>query len=193
MLDLMEHRPNGRFLAYDPGTKTTKLLLDKLYFANGVAVSPDQSFVLVVETSKYRVQRYWLTGPRKGKSDIFIDNLPGFPDSISSNGKDTFWLALVQGLESRKEMDSILPQPFIRKILVRLPESASTPKNDGFVLGLDMDGRVTYNLQDASRSYVQITNVVEHDGMLYLGSIKEDAIGRLPVPRTNMMIGSSRN
>ena len=186
MLDLMEHRPNGRFLAYDLGNKTTKLLLDKLYFANGVAVSPDQSFVLVVETSKYRVQRYWLTGPRKGKSDIFIDNLPGFPDSISSNGKDTFWLALVQGLESRKEMDSILPQPFIRNILVRLPESASAPKNDGFVLGLDMDGRVIYNLQDASRSYVQTTNVVEHDGMLYLGSIKEDAIGRLPVPHTNL-------
>ena len=76
---------------------------------------------------------------------------------------------------------------------MRLPESASAPKNDGFVLGLDMDGRFIYNLQDPSRSYVQITNVVEHDGMLYLGSIKEDAIGRLPVPRTNMMIGSSRN
>lgn len=52
MSDLMEHRPNGRLLAYDPGTKTTRLVLDTLYFANGVAVSPDQSFVLVVETGK---------------------------------------------------------------------------------------------------------------------------------------------
>ena len=109
MADLMEHRPNGRLLAYDPSSKTTQLVLDKLYFANGVAVSPDQSFVLVVDTCKYRIQRYWLTGPQKGKSDIFIDNLPGFPDGISSNGKDTFWLALIQGTKSRKDMDSVLP------------------------------------------------------------------------------------
>ena len=186
MADLMEHRPNGRLLAYDPSTKTTRLVLDKLYFANGVAVSPDQSFVLVVETGKYRVQRYWLTGPRKGESDIFIDNLPGFPDGISSNGKDTFWLALIHGPETRKDMDSILPQPFIRKILMRLPESASAPKDDGFVLGLDIDGRVIHNLQDPSGSYVQITSVQEHDGMLYLGSFVDDAIGRLPVPQTNL-------
>ena len=186
MADLMEHRPNGRLLAYDPNNKTTRLVLDKLYFANGVAVSPDQSFVLVAETGKYQVQRHWLTGPKKGESDIFIDNLPGFPDGISSNDKDTFWLALVQGPESRRDMDSILPQPFIRKIFMRMPESVSVPKNDGFVLGLDVDGRVIYNLQDPSGSYVQISSVEEHDGMLYLGSLVEDAIGRLPVPQTNL-------
>lgn len=185
MSDLMEHRPNGRLLAYDTGTNTTRLVLDNLYFANGVAVSPDQTFVLVAETGKYQVQRYWLTGPRMGSSDIFIDNLPGFPDGISSNGKDTFWIALIQGYESRKDMDSILPQPFIRKILMRLPESVNTPKNDGFVLGVDMDGRVIHNLQDNSRSYIQITSVKEQDGVLYLGSLVEDAIGRVMVPRTN--------
>ncbi|HEY0386174.1 MAG TPA: SMP-30/gluconolactonase/LRE family protein, partial [Pyrinomonadaceae bacterium] len=93
--DLFEHRPNGRLLAYEPETRQTRVVLDKIYFANGVAVSPDQSFVLVVETGLYRVLRVWLTGERKGKSEIFIDNLPGFPDNISSNGNDKFWLALV--------------------------------------------------------------------------------------------------
>ena len=28
-------------------------------------------------------------------SEIFIDNLPGFPDGISSNGGGVYWLALV--------------------------------------------------------------------------------------------------
>jgi sugar lactone lactonase YvrE len=50
--DILEHGPNGRLLAYDPKTKTTRTLLSNLCFANGVAVSPDQSFVLVVETGK---------------------------------------------------------------------------------------------------------------------------------------------
>lgn len=180
-LDLLEHRPNGRLPAYDPRTKTTRLVLDELYFANGVAVSPDQSFVLVVEMGKYRVRRYWLTGPRQGESDMFIDNLPGFPDGISSNGKDTFWLPLVSPRDP--SVDALLSQPFLRKIIVRLPQAlwpAATAY--GFVLGLDMEGSVVHNLQDPSGSYAQITSVQEHEGMLYLGSIVEDAVGRLPVP-----------
>src|SRR6202163_1777605 len=61
--DLLEHQPNGRFMAYDPRTKQTRVLLRDLYFANGVAVSPDQSFVLVNDSGSYRVRRFWLTGP----------------------------------------------------------------------------------------------------------------------------------
>jgi len=50
--DLLEHQGNGRLLAYDPKTKATRVVLGNLVFANGVAVSPDQSFLLVVETGK---------------------------------------------------------------------------------------------------------------------------------------------
>jgi sugar lactone lactonase YvrE len=182
--DLMEHRPNGRLLAYDPETQATRLVLDRLYFANGVAVSPDQSFVLVVETAKYRVQRYWLTGPRQGEAEVFIDNLPGFPDGVSSNGKDTFWLALAS--PRKPDVDAMLPHPFMRKIIMRLPEAMlPAAENYGFVLGLDMDGRVVHNLQDPSAAYAQITSVQEHEGMLYLGSLVEEAIGRLPVPKVD--------
>jgi sugar lactone lactonase YvrE len=181
MLDGMEHRPYGRLLSYKPESQTTQLELDGLYFANGVAVSPDQSFVLVVETWKYRVRRYWLTGPKQGESDIFVDNLPGFPDNITSNGEDTFWLALVKGPEVRQSIDSLLPRPFLRKIILRLPESPMA--RYGFVLGLDMNGHVVQNLQDPTgEKYADITNATEHAGMLYLGSIDEDAIGRLPIP-----------
>src|SRR5688500_14642970 len=40
--DLLEHQPNGRLLALDPQTRKPRTLLRGLYFANGVAVSPDQ-------------------------------------------------------------------------------------------------------------------------------------------------------
>jgi sugar lactone lactonase YvrE len=36
LYDLLESRPYGRFLAYDPSTGHTKVLLKDLYFANGV-------------------------------------------------------------------------------------------------------------------------------------------------------------
>lgn len=176
--DLLEHGGNGRFFAFDPKTKTTRTLLRGLSFANGVAVSPDQTFVLVVETGAYRIHRVWLSGPKQGQSEIFIENLPGFPDGISSNGKDKFWLALVTPRDSG--LDKLLPHPFLRKVIARLPKFLQpAPKRYSFVLGLDTGGRVVENLQNGSPDcYAEIANAVERGGALYFGSIGESTIGR---------------
>ena len=181
--DILEHQPNGRFLAYDPKTQKTRTIVDGIYFANGVAVSQDQSFVLVNETGLYRVLKIWLTGPKQGQRDVFIDNLPGFPDGISSNGKGKFWLALVTPRDA--VFDKILPYPFARKIVYRLPQVLHpAPKRYSFVLGLDENGKVVDNLQNgAADCYAEIANVVEHDGVLYFGSIAESAIGKFSLTK----------
>jgi sugar lactone lactonase YvrE len=180
--DLLEHGGNGRLLSYNPKTKTTTTLLRDLSFANGVALSPDQSFVLVVETGKYRIHRLWLKGPKQGQSDIFVENLPGFPDGLSSNGRDKFWLALVTPRD--KTLDTLLPYPFLRKVVLRLPKFLQpAPKRYSFVLGLDSSGTVTANLQDGTEGcYAQIANAVEHNGALYFGSIGESTVGRFWFP-----------
>jgi sugar lactone lactonase YvrE len=176
--DLLEHQPNGRLLAWDSKTQKARTLLREIYFANGVAVSPDQSFVLVSETGMYRVRRFWLTGPKAGQADIFVDNLPGFPDGISSNGKDKFWLALVTPRQAL--FDRLLPHPFLRKVVYRLPKVLQpAPKRYSFVVAFDPQAHVVENLQNgAPDCYAQIANVVEHNNTLYFGSIGEDTIGR---------------
>jgi sugar lactone lactonase YvrE len=176
--DILEHQGNGRLVAYDPKTKTTRTLMKDICFANGVAISPDQSFLLVNETGAYRVHRYWLSGPKRGQSEIFIDNLPGFPDGISSNGKDKFWLALVTPRDNT--LDKLLPHPFLRKIIYRLPKFIQpAPKRYSFVLALDLNGKVVENLQNpAAGCYAEIANAVEHNGTLYFGSIGESTVGR---------------
>ncbi|MEW9898142.1 SMP-30/gluconolactonase/LRE family protein [Chitinivorax sp. PXF-14] len=182
--DLIEHGGNGRLLAYDPKTGQTRVLLKGLYFANGVAVSPDQRFVLVVETGEYRLTRYWLTGPKAGTSDVFADNLPGVPDGVLSNGRDTFWVSLPT--PRLADLDRLLPYPAIRKIVARLPKAVQPkPKPMGFVLGLDLAGKVTHNLQDPDgRAYSTITNVVEHDGKLWFGSLDQPAVGVVSLMET---------
>ena len=176
--DFLEHQPNGRLLMYDPSTKGTHTLLSNLHFANGVAISPDQAFLLVVETGEYRVWRVWLKGPHQGKSEVFIENLPGFPDGISSNGHDRFWLALVTPRDA--VLDKLLPHPSLRKVVMRLPSFMQpAPKRYSFVLALDGNGKVVDNFQDGSpQCYAEIANVVEHNGTLYFGSIGESTVGR---------------
>lgn len=179
--DLLEHQPNGRLLALQPQSHRPRTLLRGIYFANGVAVSPDQSFVLVAETGMYRVRRVWLKEPKMGQNDVFIDNLPGFPDGISSNGKDRFWLALVTPRQAL--FDRLLPRPFLRKVVARLPKFLQpAPQRYSFVVGLDLQGRVVENLQNGSADcYAEISNVVERNGALYFGSIGEDTVGRFPL------------
>lgn len=54
----------GRLLRHDRDTGGTEVLADGLFYANGVALAQDESFVAVVETCSMRVRRYWLTGPQ---------------------------------------------------------------------------------------------------------------------------------
>jgi sugar lactone lactonase YvrE len=51
--DILEGKPHGRLMSYDPATGRTKVLVRNLFFANGVAVSPDQNYVIFCETPVY--------------------------------------------------------------------------------------------------------------------------------------------
>ncbi len=63
-------------LRHHRGTGRTEPVLDGLWYANGVALSPAGDYVLAVETMGLRVMRRWLRGPKQGETDVFIDSLP---------------------------------------------------------------------------------------------------------------------
>jgi sugar lactone lactonase YvrE len=95
LYEFVEHRGTGRLMQYNVERRETKVLMKDLLFANGVAVGPDDAYVLVNETAAYRVMRYWLKGEKAGSSEVFIDNLPGMPDNISYNDQHRrFWLEI---------------------------------------------------------------------------------------------------
>jgi len=181
MLDAFEARPYGRLMVYDPENLKTHVLLDNLYFANGVALSSNEDFVLVNETYRYRITRYWLKGPKAGTSDTFIDNLPGFPDGVSSNREGIFWVALPS--LRIPFLDRIHPMPVLKNWLIKLPDWMK-PKviPYGFVLALNEQGEIVRSLHDTSGKYLQeITSVEQVGPLLYLGTLHNDRIGRLPV------------
>jgi sugar lactone lactonase YvrE len=179
MQDTLEGRPHGRLLRYDPSTRQTETLLDGLYFANGVALAEDDAFVLVNETGRFRVTRYWLIGEREGTTDTFNDAIPGYPDGISRGPRGTFWVALFT--VRNPTADALAPYPFLRKLIWRLPRFAlPKPEPVGYVLELDQGGSILRTLQDPGGTrFPFVTSVEEVDGRLYLGSLEASHLGRL--------------
>lgn len=178
---ILEHGGDGRLLRYDFQSGKTTVLLDKLEFANGVTLGPDDAYVLVNETGAYRISRYWLTGPKAGTHDLFIDNLPGLPDNLSFNGQDRFWVALYAPRSAL--LDGTAKHPFVRKMIVRAMMVLPKPvEKRAFALGLDVEGKVIANLQDGSSgNYSPITTVREYGEWLYFGSLTAQNMVRLPL------------
>ena len=182
MSDVLEHGGTGRLLRYDRSTGETTVLKDGLYFPNGVALGPNEDYLLFDETARYQVSRLWLKGEKAGKVDVLIDNLPGFPDNLSFNGSDRIWVAIYAPRAA--DLDRLLPHPTLRKIVQRLPESVHPkPKMQSFALGLDLDGKVVENLQyDGPGAFAPITSVEQQGEWLYFGSLSHPAFGRMKAP-----------
>lgn len=181
MHDFFEHAGTGRLLRYDPATGETETLLDGLYFANGVAVGPNGDYVLVTETERYQVTRYWIKGDRAGQHEVFVDNLPGFPDNISFDGEGRFWLALFAPRDAA--LDAMLPRPWLRKILFRLPAALHPePKVRASVVGLNLDGQVVaYAEASGEGVFGPVTSVKQRGEHLFMGSLSYPGMGRIAV------------
>ena len=92
--DAIEHNKDGRIISYDLNTKETKVLVKDLYFANGVALSEDESFLIYNESWIRRVSKLYLSGDKKGTIEVFADNLPGIPDGVSRGESGIYWVAI---------------------------------------------------------------------------------------------------
>lgn len=183
MLDIMESRPHGRLLRYDPASGETETLMEDLYFANGVALSEEEDFVLVNETGRYRIQRYWLEGEQAGESELFASNLPGFPDNLARDDEGVFWVAIPT--KRNAMLDDMHPKPALKDLVAKLPGFLQPgPEPYGLVLAYNEQGELLGSLHDTSGEHLDmITSVKPHSGHLYFGSLYNDRIGRLSLEK----------
>ena len=178
LYDMLEARPHGRLLKYSPATGETTVLLKDLCFANGVALSQNEDFLLVAETYRFRIMRYWLTGEQAGKSEIFIDNLPGYPDNVTSNRHGTFWVALFT--VRNEQADWLAPGRSSKACWPSSPPSCGpSPSPTPSWSSWTRPARRLDSLQDPQgKPLYAVTSAFERDGYLYLGSLYNDRIGK---------------
>ncbi|MGH7390329.1 MAG: SMP-30/gluconolactonase/LRE family protein [Candidatus Rokuibacteriota bacterium] len=185
LLDLLEHGGHGRLLVWDPATRKATTLARGIDFANGVALSPDETHVLVSETGAYRVLRHWIAGRRRGRTEPVLENLPGFPDNVSRGLDGRFWVALISPRNAI--LDALSGQPGLRKAIQRLPAFLRPDAEAyGHVVAFDGAGKVLASLQDPAGAYRLTSSVLETRDHLYIGSLVMPALGRLPKEKAGL-------
>ncbi|KAK1668687.1 hypothetical protein QYE76_056846 [Lolium multiflorum] len=143
----------GRLMKYNAETKQVTLLKEGLLYPNGVAIGYDMSYVLVAHTTPCQVFRYYLKGPKVGNYELFAD-LPGYPDNVRRDGQNGYWVALNQE---------------------RTHPNATAPVKHLVGVRLNRDGMEVEELTAAKG--VTLSEVIELDGKLWLGSVELDYVG----------------
>ena len=178
LLDILEHGGHGRIFEFDPATGNTIVIADGLNFANGVAISDDQQYLLFNETGHYRVWRYWLEGPRRGQREVVIENLPGFPDNVNNGLNGRFWIGLVAPRNDL--LDELSNKPWLRKVTQRLP-AFLRPKAErsSHIIAITGDGQVLMNLQDSAATVPALTGAFETRDAIWLSSLFGNRLARI--------------
>nr|XP_033793775.1 adipocyte plasma membrane-associated protein isoform X1 [Geotrypetes seraphini] len=182
---VLEGRDDGRLLEYDTVTREVKVLLDGLRFPNGVQLSPAEDFVLVAETTMARIRRYYVSGLRKGGADMFLENMPGFPDNIRPSSSGGYWVAMsaVRQNPGFSMVDFLAQRPWLRELIFKLFSQETVMKlvpKYSLVLELSDDGIYMRSLHDPNGEVVTyVSEAHEYDGHLYLGSFRSPFLCKL--------------
>lgn len=184
MVDALEARGNGRIICFDPKSGRTRTILPNLFFPNGICMCRDGVSFLFAQTWGCSISRYYFAGPKTGKVEVVVPDLPGYPDNINRASDGGYWVALV-GMRT-PAFDLILKNPALRKRMVErvAPDEWLFPNmNFGCVVKIDVDGNVTDCLWDRNgTNHPMITSMREHKGWLYLGGVSNNRIGRYRIP-----------
>ena len=179
--DALEGRGNGRIICHDPKTGSTRTVLARRMFPNGICMTGDGCSLFFAETWAGRISRYWFQGPQKGRVQPIIEDMPGYPDNIRRASDGHFWVAML-GMRT-PALDIAMKMPGFRRRMaqrVAFEEWMYPNINTGGVVKFDLTGKVLQTLWDeAGAAHPSITSIREHKGFLYLGGIFNNRLGRI--------------
>lgn len=108
-----------RVFLVDTVKKTWKVLVDNLYYPNGVQLHSDGKSVIVSETMFSRLRLVALDG---SGSKGFGSTLPGFPENIRPSPRGGYWIALGQPryAGNPSSLDLLGDWPQIRNLIFKV-------------------------------------------------------------------------
>ncbi|XP_039069292.1 protein STRICTOSIDINE SYNTHASE-LIKE 10-like [Hibiscus syriacus] len=160
-LSVMSFDRTGRLLKYDPRTKQVTVMYKGLAFPNGVALSKDNSFLLVAESMKMRILKFNLGNEGNGYVFEQFVQLSRTPDNVKRNEKGEFWVGLNSGREG-------------------IQDDLFGFDMDPVGIKYDEDGKVLKQVDgNGGLTFSSVSEIEEFNGELYIGSVLKPYVGIL--------------
>uniref|UniRef100_A0A1I7XUV7 Str_synth domain-containing protein n=1 Tax=Heterorhabditis bacteriophora TaxID=37862 RepID=A0A1I7XUV7_HETBA len=156
----LEQVPNGRILLHTVSTGKTRVLIDNLYFPNGIQLHPDGQSIVFSECSMARIRKYSFYN---NQLTTFAENLPGIPDNIRLSDDGTLWVGLagVRYSGAPSMIDIMGPYALARQILIDVIPShwwitylPYIKPHHAMVIQLDAEGKILSSLHDTTGKYI---------------------------------------
>ncbi|KAL1414762.1 hypothetical protein MTO96_007232 [Rhipicephalus appendiculatus] len=198
---VLEHEDTGRILKFDPKTGKTTVLMKGLRLPNGVQISHDKKSLLVYYL---KGPKQGQTDVFVDKLPGMPDNI-----RPSKRGGYWVAFVAGRSPNDTGVVDYLVPFPFVRKATIRFVylvgtalKTASraypmafmkdwaaqfengwvlyeTMPQYGLVVELAADGRILRSFHSPKHKIYMLSEVLEHDGYLYLGSYRNPFLGRI--------------
>jgi sugar lactone lactonase YvrE len=171
---------NGRLWTFDLDRQSAQLVAQDFHFVDGVSVDPVgegiEESIVVSETPKFRLLRFFVGGPKAGTAEILQEGLPGMPDGLSRDEHGRIYVALYHGRPGSAAW--IHAHPWIKPLLLRLPYELFPISHETGYLVLDPSGRqpLYLTLHDGQRVR-DISKVNPGRDGIYLASFQQDNQG----------------
>lgn len=167
----LDARPFGRLFVYNPKTTRVSTLIDKLHFPTGVVLSKNKDFLLVAERTVARIIKYSLTGPNKGKTEVWASNLPIYPEEITYDVDGNLWVCGTK----RDWRETIIQTSWLRVLLSKTlsPAAISSIIENPQSAALRVDintGKILNAYTDTSMRTPGITSAYPFGDHVYFGS-----------------------
>jgi sugar lactone lactonase YvrE len=179
----VEAIPRGRLFSFNERTHEIEILLENLYFPNGLQLTPEKDALLINENSMARILKYYLSGEKKGTKVIFIQ-LPGFGDTLRLSDTQTSILVPLVAVRSSGNfpvLDLLGKYPLVRHLLgyvINLRQLLQYVPKYGLVLEYDLNGQLIKSWHDPSGKVIEsAAGITLHEGKLYIGSFYVNYIG----------------
>ncbi|WP_157973827.1 SMP-30/gluconolactonase/LRE family protein [Desertihabitans aurantiacus] len=175
--DAIDGRASGRLLSHDLTTGRSEVLLDDIYFPNGVALTADGSTLWLAESNRYRVLEYDLAS---GSTQTVYENLPGTPDNIDRDAEGRMLVAIY---DRNAALDAlVLPYTVSRHVLIRLPSHLFVNEEEplrGSILVARDDGTTVRHLTGLTPA---ATSVHPAGDRWYLGALLGQPVRWIAAP-----------
>lgn len=170
--ELIEAKPTGRLIKRQPNGEI-KVLMNNLFWANGVLLSPQEDYLLVAEMGFYRIWKHWLKGDEAGKSEIWLDKMLGFPNGLSYSKQGNVLIGII-AMRSPL-LDTLHPFAGIKRIFGSIPEWLQPKQsNHGLLLEYSPTAQLLRAWIDTQGSTViEVSSAEFWNGQYVLGSDRQ--------------------